>query len=310
MWSHTGKHNREETREDGTFDGRQKEDRRATASCTTDLGLKHTCDMWRAPGSRRDIQECSWGASSQKNKSEIGPQPLQHTCSSGNQAWVCYICGSEFSTISSFEDHINSAHMPGSKRKCNSETLQSNIPGLSSQPTPVQTHPIERIFPCSFCEKNFTTKAYMNIHMRVHTGDKPYKCQMCDKAFSQHGTLKNHIRTHTGEKPFVCEFCEMSFTSKGNMITHTRIHTAHKPYECQVCEKKFSQLGSLKVHMRKHTGERPFECPMCGMKCITKGNLKTHLYTHTGEKPHKCEVCRKEFSQKGSLKTHMKTHNP
>ncbi|XP_035658321.1 gastrula zinc finger protein XlCGF7.1-like [Branchiostoma floridae] len=315
MWSHTRKPNGKELREEWTVHERREERHGncATSSFTTNLVPKHTTNMWKTPvssttsiGFNEHTQECRWDESNRKDKHQNNPHRLQHHRE--DQTWACYLCGSEFSSTLSLDKHI-SVHMSASDGTRNTETHHGiYTPDSSTQPTPVQTHPIERIFPCSFCEKNFTSKAYMKIHMRVHTGDKPYKCQMCDKSFSQHGTLKNHTRTHTGEKPFACEFCGMTFTSRGNMITHTRIHTADKPYECQICQKKFSQLGSLKVHERKHTGEKPFVCQLCGKRCITKGNLKTHLYTHTGEKPYRCDVCNKKFSQRGSLNTHMKTH--
>jgi len=43
---------------------------------------------------------------------------------------------------------------------------------------------------------------------------KPYACMMCDKWFSHKGNLDVHMRTHTGERPFQCSVCDKRFVTK------------------------------------------------------------------------------------------------
>ncbi len=54
---------------------------------------------------------------------------------------------------------------------------------------------------CTQCEKSFTCKHHLDVHLRVHTEEKPYTC---GKSFTQKGSLTAHMRVHTGEKLFIC----------------------------------------------------------------------------------------------------------
>ena len=61
---------------------------------------------------------------------------------------------------------------------------------------------MEKPFECSYCEKTFSKKDNLDVHMQIHSDDKPFECIQCGKAFSDKSSLDRHMRVHSGEKPF------------------------------------------------------------------------------------------------------------
>uniref|UniRef100_A0A3Q2FN59 C2H2-type domain-containing protein n=1 Tax=Cyprinodon variegatus TaxID=28743 RepID=A0A3Q2FN59_CYPVA len=57
---------------------------------------------------------------------------------------------------------------------------------------------------------------------------KPFGCDECGQRFHEKAYLDRHIKIHSGEKPFACEVCGQRFSRKGNLNMHMRIHTAGK----------------------------------------------------------------------------------
>ncbi|KAK2090694.1 hypothetical protein P7K49_031951 [Saguinus oedipus] len=53
---------------------------------------------------------------------------------------------------------------------------------------------------CSYCRKFFHSNFYLNIHLRMHTGEKPYKCEFCDYGAAQKTSLRCHLERHHKEK--------------------------------------------------------------------------------------------------------------
>ena len=56
----------------------------------------------------------------------------------------------------------------------------------------VESNLNDKKFQCDICLKNFTTKGYLKIHRRVHTGEKPYSCEVCEKKFAAKSNLYQH----------------------------------------------------------------------------------------------------------------------
>ncbi|XP_037651808.1 zinc finger protein 2 homolog [Sebastes umbrosus] len=106
----------------------------------------------------------------------------------------------------------------------NDEVAVSDL-RCSTGEKPFNSHTGETYLNCSVCDKRFSRKADVKIHMRTHTGEKPCSCPVCKKSFTQNGSLQNHMRTHTGEKPFSCSVCKKSFTQSGHLQKHMRTHT-------------------------------------------------------------------------------------
>ena len=85
-------------------------------------------------------------------------------------------------------------------------------------------------FCCTVCDKSFTKKAKMNIHLKTHMSIQLYQCQVCCKSFSRNSTLKQHMKVHTGERPYQCNVCCKSFSQNSHLQSHMKVHTGERYY--------------------------------------------------------------------------------
>ena len=168
--------------------------------------------------------------------------------------------------------------------------------------------------------KNKVILVGQELFRKICGEKKPFSCFICNKHFSQKVHVKIHIRSHTGEKPFTCSICNRSFSRNSHLQNHVlKRHNIHTEYICPVCKTSFSQQSSLKRHKETHTEEKPcccfncnkkpHSCSRCNKSFSKKYNLDRPFHTHAGqEPPHVCSVCNQSFSHQADFLTHIRLH--
>jgi len=173
-------------------------------------------------------------------------------------------------------------------------------------------HSKEKKFVCPECGKKLKRSKNLILHMKLHAGEKNYQCDQCEAKYISSAALRNHtVSKHTDSPPteqFICSFCGQDFTRKYYLERHIMIHTGEKKYKCNVCPKSFRLETSYVDHMNMHNGIKKFQCPHCEKRFTQRQQMTMHVRRHTGDKRHKCTMCPQAFIEPRSLRNHIKTH--
>lgn len=151
-------------------------------------------------------------------------------------------------------------------------------------------------YKCPHCQDEFTSKAKLAAHVKVHTIEKPFKCtiQGCEKCFTSEEKLSKHTEMHKNSKQFCCPHknCNRIFLRQTHLRNHLKIHTQDHQFICPVldCSQKFSSEGAYNVHLNTHINYG-YSCPFpgCEQSFLSRKRLAIHtqvvhnmLSTETG----------------------------
>lgn len=107
---------------------------------------------------------------------------------------VCKVCDKEFSTNANLHDHVTVHTDAKHKFSSSCDVLLSDRDKLDMHNR--RHNPC--IQKCQFCSKSFRSKYACAAHERVHTSLKPFRCPVfsCNKAFSQKIHMRLHLKIH------------------------------------------------------------------------------------------------------------------
>ena len=84
-------------------------------------------------------------------------------------------------------------------------------------------------FPCRFCNKPFSCKASLNMHILRHTGKGSYRCSHCHQKFPDHRTLVLHRlieEEDAMDSAYQCNTCCRACSTSRGLMRHIQRHLA------------------------------------------------------------------------------------
>ncbi|XP_077302653.1 uncharacterized protein LOC143923046 [Arctopsyche grandis] len=184
---------------------------------------------------------------------------------------------------------------------------------------------------CEPCGKVFTKKAAYQRHVEeVHKLNAVF-CPVCNKSFSRKSTLWVHMRKHDPDdvsEPAEAEDSDDEQESSFQVIRPPPV------YRCEVCNLQYSSSKALRRHRLKHHRdvnevgnhvndriaprlseaveenrfieegvEKEYKCGVCEDEWDTEEGVWHHEHF-------RCSLCGMNFSQNQYLVEHMRAHNP
>ena len=201
------------------------------------------------------------------------------------QSFTCKLCNAKFKKKTLLNQHNYKVHeiQLDTEYTCTQCGVScANLPGLKAH---TRAH-LTKQFLCANCNKSFLILSQLKDH--VDKGvcmEKNRKCNVCDRVFSGKYHLELHMRLHNNEKPFQCEVCKKSFAQSRSLKEHMLTHESERQFKCSYCDKKFVQRNHLKYHLTSQHSEDvtdipKHQCLTCGKAFPFPYQLKRHEKIH------------------------------
>ena len=122
---------------------------------------------------------------------------------------------------------------------------------------------------CHLCDYATNKKFILTQHLVVHGIGDRFKCDQCDKEFSTKSRLQMHVKSHN-VCPHKCNQCDKMYKTMKSLKTHIADMHSEKRVECDECDTMFSTIGRLNSHKKQVHVLKSFKCDQC--KFRTKVN--------------------------------------
>jgi hypothetical protein len=257
----------------------------------------------------KDCPECSF-----RFISRSGLKTHISTVHKNNVGSMCPICGKTLRHPKNLRLHISYVHEGKAQPRFNCTFCDKSYQTRQYLETHMLIHE-GKIFQCSNCNEEFNTKNKLENHIsQEHDRSKLHKCAHCDSAYVTKSSLVKHIAfVHEKTISNICFYCGKNYECKNTLKKHVRqVHelAGTKLYKCGDCEKEFKCETGLKNHIKViHEGIR-VKCQVCQKTFSGKKAMKRHIENvHEKKKPHVCDICNESFGQRSHLVTHKKGKN-
>ena len=136
----------------------------------------------------QDLAVCAECGREYKTQKLLKAHMRIHSKNYINKKYCCHLCGNEYKSNVSLNNHIKTIHFQ------------------------------ERNYPCDICGKLFTRANTLRTHRKIHEGIKQFQCLYCVSVYGEKRNLINHIiKNHPG--------CKQRFrrvTASGSVIVDDR----------------------------------------------------------------------------------------
>ncbi|XP_072382298.1 uncharacterized protein [Diabrotica undecimpunctata] len=229
----------------------------------------------------------------------------------------CSYCQSDYRTLKGIKTHLTQVH--GIQVDQDTECSLCKMKFIRYKD--MIRHKVSHGHICLQCDKNFTTRAELEVHQTIHPD--VFSCTQCGMKFKTEELLKKHtplhlmmtqICTQIQSNSVECPSCDMQFSSEQSVRIHTRLkHSTDLPvsYACSECGQTYKRKDYLDLHLKTHrsrislfhnpnrktyskafnTAEREYKCLFCETKTNSKEALIEHLSDHTDFRKFHCKHC-------------------
>lgn len=269
--------------------------------------------------------------------------------------FICEVCGKQYSKnhllrehiVRSHQDHQQAKKYPFQCRHCRrvysgEKQLQTHYTQFSG-PCEIcgmvvgcsglfWLHRRNHESECTICNKVFSAKATLEMHMKTKHMEKRLSCPKCPKRFTFQSQMNKHmqnVHNQRGAQVFACKECNFITHRKTALRAHDRaMHRMRKVYSCSGCEGTFKRRSSLENHNCGGNREGQFSCKICLKAFISYSDLSSHeKAVHGGQvtvgmpsetgilnqdiqaSSYSCQVCHTTFASARGLRIHaLKVH--
>ena len=167
--------------------------------------------------------------------------------------FMCNSCGKEFKIIKHLNVHISTVHEKKLPYKCELCNFSARAPAILKQHVKI-VHEKRKDYQCETCGEKFGTAATLEIHhyAKHYEGVKErYPCSSCDKTFTSKARVTQHVKiVHKGIRNHTCDACGKRFGESSGLKIHKQtVHEGRRDHKCSLCNKKFAEKGTLTKHV-------------------------------------------------------------
>ncbi|XP_017138496.1 uncharacterized protein LOC108153190 isoform X1 [Drosophila miranda] len=195
--------------------------------------------------------------------------------------YKCEQCGKGFKNTKQLKNHRRLHRTQG--LGMGKVSLQDQATADADAPPP----PTAILHRCGDCGAAFKQRKTLREHLCKERNEQP-QCSLCQRVFSSKSSLKLHLRSHQANKRFQCDTCEYEASDHNAFRRHLATHRDRKRYACPHCDFRAIQSTAFRIHLQKRHPEQElssiiYKCDLCSFSSINQGLLLVHQAKHEHE---------------------------